>query len=121
MTDSPFPSVAILSNASLRALSHLLGQDLSPHRFRGNLWIEGTTAFEEFDWIGRRLRIGQAVLKVEKRITRCAATQVNPETGHPDADTLTALKAHYGHRDFGIYAVVTEGGTVNLNDKVTLL
>ena len=88
---------------------------------RGNLWIEGTTAFEEFDWIGRRLRIGQAVLKVEKRITRCAATQVNPETGHPDADTLTALKAHYGHRDFGIYAVVTEGGTVNLNDKVTLL
>lgn len=121
MTDSAFPSVAILSTASLQALSHHLGQDLSPHRFRGNLWVEGTAPFAEFDWVGRELQVGEAILKIEERITRCNATKANPETGQIDADTLGALETHYGHRDFGVYAIVTKGGTVNLNDKVTLL
>jgi hypothetical protein len=121
MTDSAFPSVSILSRASLRALSQHMGQDLSPHRFRGNFWIEGTAPFEEFDWVGRELQIGSAVLKVEERITRCNATKANPDTGRIDADTLAALDTHYGHRDFGVYATVTKGGIANLNDKVTLL
>jgi uncharacterized protein YcbX len=121
MTDSPFPSVSILSDASLRTLSQQMGLQLSRHRFRGNLWVEGTAPFEEFDWVGRELQIGEAVLKVEERITRCNATKANPDTGRIDADTLGALDSRYGHHDFGVYAVVTRGGTVILNDKVTLL
>lgn len=121
MTDSDFPSVSILGMASLRALSQRMGQALSPHRFRGNLWIEGTAPFEEFDWIGRRLRIGGAVLEVRERITRCRATMANPETGRIDADTLTALENGWGHSDFGVYAVVVEGGPVALQDGVALL
>ncbi|MFN3825906.1 MAG: MOSC domain-containing protein [Pseudorhodobacter sp.] len=120
MTDSDFPSVSILTAASLRALSQRIGQDLSPHRFRGNLWIEGTAPFEEFDWIGRRLHVGSALLEVRERITRCRATMANPETGRIDADTLTALETAWGHQDFGVYAVVVEGGEIALNDKVTL-
>ncbi|MFT7059734.1 MAG: hypothetical protein ACJASV_002246 [Pseudorhodobacter sp.] len=121
MTDSDFPSVSILSMASLRALSQRTGHDLSPHRFRGNLWIEGTTPFEEFDWIGREMRIGEAVLQVKERITRCNATKANPETGLVDADTLSALESGWGHRDFGVYAVVTQGGNLRLDDKANLL
>lgn len=121
MTDSDFPSVSILSHASLRTLSQKMRQELSPHRFRGNLWLEGTAPFEEFDWIGRDLQIGDAVLRVEERITRCKATTANPETGRVDADTLGALDQNYGHQDFGIYAVVTKAGEITLNDEVTLL
>lgn len=121
MTDSPYPSVSILADASLRALSQQMGQDLSPHRFRANLRVEGTSPFEEFDWIGQELQIGEATLKIEARITRCNATSANPETGRIDADILDTLAARYGHRDFGVYATVTKSGTIKLNDKVTLL
>lgn len=121
MTDSDFPSVAILSESSLAALSDFMGTQLSPHRFRGNIWFEGAAPFAEFDWLGREIRMGEAVLRVEARITRCLATTVNPETGLRDADTLAALQAGYGHRDFGIYASVIQGGSLGAGDEWTLL
>ncbi len=120
MTDSDLPALSILSQASLGALSERVGKPLSPHRFRGNLWIEGTAPFAEFDWIGRTLRVGEAELEVRERITRCRATMANPLTGEIDADTLGTLSAAYGHRDFGIYAVVTKGGRIALGDAVAL-
>ncbi len=120
MTDSDFASVSILSESSLKALSEQMGVALSPHRFRGNIWIEGAEPFGEFDWIGRNIRIGTAVLRIEQRITRCVATTVNPDTGLRDADTLAALQAAYGHRDFGIYARVVEGGSLAMGDDWTL-
>lgn len=121
MTDSPFPSVAILSDASLADLSRHMGQSLAHDRWRGNLWIEGAEPFAEFDWIGRHIRIGQAVLQIKERITRCVATMVNPMTGERDADTLGMLETIYGHQDFGVYAVVVEGGPVALGDAWRLM
>ncbi|MFN7268927.1 MAG: MOSC domain-containing protein, partial [Cereibacter sp.] len=74
----------------------------------------------EWDWIGRTLRIGQAELRIEERITRCRATSANPETGRIDTDTLGGLDAAFGHQDFGLYAVVSRGGTIATGDTVTL-
>ena len=121
MTDSPFPSVAILSDSSLADLSRHLGQPLAHDRWRGNLWIEGADPFAEFDWIGRQICIGQSVLQIKERITRCVATMVNPTTGERDADTLGVLESTYGHQDFGVYAVVVEGGPVALGDPWRLM
>lgn len=120
MTDSEFPSVSILSTASLADLSARMGQDLSPHRWRGNLWLDGAAPWAEFDWIGREIRIGGAVLRIEERITRCNATKVNPETGKPDADTLAALEAAFGHQDFGVYATVIQSGAIATGDEWSL-
>ena len=120
MTDTPFPSISVLSLTSLKILSQKLGQTLDPRRFRGNFWIEGLDPWEEFEWIGRTLRIGEAEMKVAERITRCLATAANPETGHRDADTLGALEEGWDHRDFGVYAEVTQGGTVHVGDPVTV-
>lgn len=121
MTDTPFPSVSILSLASNADLSARMGRDLSPLRWRGNLWIEGTEPWAEWDWIGRTIRIGEALLKIEERITRCSATTVDPATGISDADTLGALDAAFGHRDFGVYASVVQGGRVATGDAAVLL
>lgn len=120
MTDSDFPSVSILSTASLADLSARMGQDLSPHRFRGNLWLDGAGPWAEFGWIGRHIRIGGAVLKINERITRCNATKVDPETGQPNADTLAALDAAFGHQDFGVYATVVESGEIAQGDDWSL-
>lgn len=121
MTDSEFPSISILNLASLRDLSARMGIALSPHRFRGNLWIEGWEPWAEFDLIGRSLRIGDAVLEVRERITRCRATMVDVENGAIHGDTLAALQAFYGHKDFGIYAVATQGGEIAAGQEVTIL
>ena len=120
MTDSPFESIAVLGLSSLRALGQRMGRDLSPHRFRGNLWIEGTAPFEEFDWIGREITVGAARLRIVERITRCTATEADPATGRRDAPVLSALEEAWGHQDFGVYAVAVSGGTVATGDPVAV-
>ena len=118
-TDTPEPFVAVLNLASHRALMLRLGRDAggaSIHRWRGNLWLDGMAPWEEFDMIGRTIRVGDAVLTVEERITRCRATMGNPETGLADADTLGTLAEGWGHEDFGVYARVTEGGGIAPGD-----
>lgn len=122
MTDSDFPSVSILSNSSLAALARHMGRTtLSPHRFRGNLWVAGWAPWAEFSMIGKTLQIGTARLRIKEPITRCRATTADPETGRIDADTLGALESLLGRQDFGVYAEVTQGGTIALEDEVTVL
>lgn len=121
MTDVPEPYVAVLNTASNADLARRMGQDLSPHRWRGNLWLEGMAPWAEWDLIGRTLRVGGAELRIERRITRCKATTVNPDTGAEDADTLGALHAAFGHQDFGTYAMVTKSGPIALGDRVEVL
>lgn len=121
LTDVPDPFVAVLSVTSNRALGQRMGQTLSIHRWRGNLWLDGFSPFEESHWIGRKIRIGNAVLRIEEPISRCNATTANPETGRVDADTLGALEAAFGHRDFGVYARVIGGGHIHVGDRVELL
>ncbi len=120
MTDTDYPSVSIFGLASNRDLSARMGQDLSPCRWRGNLWIDGMQPWAEFDWVGRSIKIGGAVLQVQERIVRCKATTANPATGTIDADTLGALNTNFGHQDFGVYATVVIGGAIAVGDKVIL-
>ena len=118
LTDVPDPFISVLNLSSLRDLSRRMGQELSIHRFRGNLWLDGLAPWQEFDLPGREITIGAARLRVVERITRCVATCANPETGQTDADTLTALQAGWGHMDFGVYAQVIKGGTIATGDRV---
>jgi uncharacterized protein YcbX len=116
MTDSDFPSIAVLNLASLEALGARLGKRLAMERFRGNVWFDGLAPFGEFDLLGREIRVGEAVLAVRERITRCKAATVDPETGVSDADTLGGLRDGWGHQDFGVYAEVVAGGRIAVGD-----
>ncbi len=120
-TDSPFPSVSILSTSSLAALAEHIGTPLEQQRFRGNIWLDGAPAWAEWDWIGRTLHIGDVELEVRERITRCVATQIDTATGARTADTLAGLSSGWGHIDFGVYAVVTKSGAVAPGDEARVL
>ena len=121
MTDTGYASVSIKSLSSNAALGAHMGMDLSLHRWRGNLWIEGFAPFEELGWIGRKLRIGGTVLEIQEPVGRCKATTANPETGLVDADTLGALRAVVGAQDFGIFGIVREGGRIGPGDRVEVI
>ena len=121
LTDMREPYVSILSLSSLAALSAAAGRALSPHRFRGNLWVEGWESAAERDLIGRRLRVGEAELEVAMPITRCRATCANPETGREDHDTLATLTGLWGNTHFGVYATVVKTGDIGRGDSVEVL
>ncbi|MEM9395309.1 MAG: MOSC N-terminal beta barrel domain-containing protein [Pseudomonadota bacterium] len=121
MTDSPDPTLSLNNHSTHRAVSQKVGMPLDIRRWRGNVWLEGLGPWEEFEWIGRSLKLGEAELKVTERITRCLATATNPKTGIRDADTLGALEEGWEHRDFGVYAVVTKPGPIQEGDTLQLL
>lgn len=120
MTDAAFPSISILSDASRAALGAAAGNDLDQRRFRGNIWLDGLQAWDEWDWIGKYVKIGNAVLEVRERNTRCRATHSNPQTGAEDQDLLRVLDSNWGHRDFGVYSVCTTGGEICVGDEVSI-
>lgn len=120
MTDTDYPSVTLFNSASHRAVEQQLGQELSMKRWRGNIWVDGLAPWQEFNWLGRDVRVGDATLRIRERVKRCLATTANPETGLRDTDTLGALK-HWGHTDFGLYAEVIAGGDIATGNAVQLL
>ena len=121
MTDTDYPSVSLCNLASNNAVGSALGMDLSPLRWRGNLWLDGLEAWQEFDWVGKRLRVGQAEFEIKEPIGRCMATTSNPDTGQRDADTLGALQNNWGHKNFGIYGIVVKSGKIALGDELEVL
>lgn len=119
-TDSDFASVTLCNMSSHRAVEQRVGQPLSIHRWRGNIWFDGAAPWEEFDWMDREVRIGEAVLVPRERTDRCLATHNDPDTGLRDVDVLSALD-HWGHSDFSVRAEVVRSGRVRLGDEVTAL
>jgi GntR family transcriptional regulator/MocR family aminotransferase len=116
--DKPDNVLSLINLATVRSLAEQWGVEIDPLRFRANLYIDGAQPWEEFEWIGRTLRIGGATFRVDRRNGRCGATNVNPETGRRDLDIPGSLRAAFGHKDLGVYLVTAEGGTVEAGDLV---
>jgi uncharacterized protein len=110
--------VSIINLASVRAVENMVGAPVHPLRFRANLYVEGWPAWHEFDLLDRTLAIGGVRLKVVKRIVRCAAVNVDPDTAQRDLAIPPALQRRLGHADCGIYAEVIEGGVIKANDTI---
>jgi len=121
MTDTPFQSVSIMNAASHQAVEGQLGHALEQERWRANIWLDGLDAWAERDMIGQTIRIGTAELGVKENCVRCNHTKSNPNTGKRDVDTLAALDTGWGHQEFGVYAVVTKSGTLNVGDTAQVL
>jgi uncharacterized protein YcbX len=112
--------VSIINLASVAAVEGAVGAPIDPLRFRGNLYVQGWPAWQEFDLLGRTLAIGNVRLNVVKRIVRCAATNVEPRTGVRDLDIPKTLMQAFGHMDCGVYAEVIAGGSITTGDTVGL-
>jgi uncharacterized protein len=110
--------VSIINLTSVAAIETLVGAPVHPLRFRANLYVDGWPAWSELDLVGQEIAIGDTRLKVTKRITRCAATNVDPDTGIRDLQIPATLMRRFDHADCGIYARVVEGGEIEPGDVV---
>jgi uncharacterized protein YcbX len=111
--------VSIINLATLAAVETAVGAPVHPLRFRGNIYVSGWPAWSEFDLIGREIALGtDARLKIVKRIVRCAATDVDPDTGMRDLSIPQTLRQTFGHADFGVYGEVVTAGDIAVGDAV---
>ena len=111
--------VSIINLASVAAVQEAVRAPVNPLRFRANVYVKGWPAWHEFDLLGREIGLGGARLKVVKRIQRCAATEVDPDTGIRDLQVPRTLMRTFGHADCGIYAEVVGAGEVAIGDPVS--
>jgi MOSC domain-containing protein len=97
---------------------------LDPGRFRMTIEIEGVSApHEEDTWAARRVRVGDAVIRVDEPVPRCVVTTLDPATGLRDFPTLKVIRDYRGinaeqQLEFGVYANVVEPGVVSVGDPV---
>jgi uncharacterized protein YcbX len=116
--------VSLLSEASLKELARRSGHErVDGRRFRMLVHVAGTRPHEEDEWLGRRLRLGDVIVRVTQPDARCRMTTRNPDTGIKDFDTVRAIKDYRGlrngkHADFGVYADVERPGRVRVGDPV---
>jgi MOSC domain-containing protein len=120
-------AASLISRASLNRLAEQAGIDgIDARRFRMLIEIDGVPAHQEDRWIGRRLRVGEALLRMRGHVGRCLITSRDPDSARADLDTLDLLRAYRGDEEsaeplpFGVYGEVLEGGAVRMGDPVAL-
>jgi uncharacterized protein YcbX len=107
--DSQRGEITLHSRESLAAVAAAVRKpDLDEARFRTNIIVEGLAAWEEQDWIGRKVRIGAVELEVTRPKTRCLATHANPRTGERDLAVMQMLANG-------------RGGEIRIGDEVAVI
>ncbi len=97
--------------------------DHDPRRFRMLFGVDGIPAHAEDDWVGYRVRVGDAVVRVTSETGRCLVTSQDPDTGVPDMDMLQLIRETRPDDTgeplpFGVHGNVATPGAVRLGDPV---
>ncbi len=120
--------MSLISEASLRRLASAAEEDsIDARRFRMTVQITGVEAHEEDRWVGQRLSIGAAVVKLRGHVGRCLVTSRHPDKGEIDLPTLDLLRSYRTKVQsteplpFGVYGSVIDSGEVALGAAVSVL
>ncbi|HXH96195.1 MAG TPA: MOSC N-terminal beta barrel domain-containing protein [Gaiellaceae bacterium] len=118
-------AVTLVSQASLERLREEARSEeaVDGRRFRMLFEIDGVRAYEEDEWIGARVAVGDAVVSPVGDVGRCVVTTRNPDTGVSDLETLKVL-ARYRREGrteplpLGVHGTVVVPGRVRVGDPV---
>jgi uncharacterized protein YcbX len=118
-----FP-LMILSTSALRSLQQALPDSaIDVRRFRPSFVIDTGDAdgHPEFEWTGRRLGIGDAIVDIGAPCPRCVMVTREVTTDIPmDRGVLRHIVRHLD-QNLGTYATVATPGHIAVGDEVTLL
>ncbi|MFJ9927800.1 hypothetical protein SAMN04490357_7241 [Streptomyces misionensis] len=122
----PHAALHILTSTALRSLASALPDSaLDVSRFRPGMVLddvpdEGSTGYPEHGWIGRRMAIGELVLRFTEGCDRCVViTKETPSVPH-DRAVLRWVARELGNT-FGVYAAVETPGRVRAGDEARWL
>lgn len=89
-------------------------------RLRPNLVIGGVDGLAEREWLGQRMKIGEAIIEFAQLRGRCVMTTYDPDTQKKDP----AVLRHIVKKFDGTLALDTDiiqGGHINVGDPVELI
>ncbi|WP_051765600.1 MOSC domain-containing protein [Saccharothrix syringae] len=111
--------ISLLNLASVRDLAERAGVDgLDPRRFRANVLLDGLPPWAEEGLVDREFTLGGVRLRGTSRTWRCAATEVDPDTGRRDLPVVRMLNRAYGHEVMGCYAEVLSDGVLEVGGEL---
>ncbi len=119
-------AVSLVGSASVAKLADLAGVGVDSRRFRMLVEVSGLAAHAEDGWVGREVRVGDALVRMHGHAGRCLVTGRDPDSGVSDLDTLELLRSYRTRiattepLACGIYGEVIEPGAVRLGDAVAL-
>jgi uncharacterized protein len=111
-------SVSLLNMQSINDFQKKIDKKIEISRFRGNICIDGIKPWEEQEWVGKIIKINNVSFKVEKKIPRCVAINLKPQTDDNSLNLLQALKKSYNHFNMGIYLTVLDDGKIEVGNKI---
>tara|TARA_B100000401_G_scaffold141863_1_gene94199 strand:+ start:929 stop:1612 length:684 start_codon:yes stop_codon:yes gene_type:complete len=120
-SNNVFNSISLINLNSIKDFENKIEEDVEFQRFRGNLYVDGISAWEERNWINKIIKINNTSFKVEKNIPRCVAINLKPKTEDNSLNLLNSLKKTYNHFDMGVYLTALDDGNINVGDHVELI
>jgi hypothetical protein len=84
-------------------------------RFRANVYLDGVPGLTERLWVGREVRIGEAILGVRQVRGRCVMTTFDPDTLEQDIGVLEKIVDELGGRT-ALDCYVLRPGRVRVGD-----
>lgn len=120
--------VLLANTASLDAVNDWLleagAEPVPMTRFRPNIVVGGAPAWAEDDWLGRRIRIGEAWFRAATGCARCVVTTIDQETGERTGQPLKILGRHRRYDEGLLFAInlIPDApyGVVRVGDPVVL-
>ncbi len=119
-SDVAMKCLSVINLNSVRDLGRIANAEIDPLRFRANVYVDGLPAWAERNWVGKSARLGGANVRFVQETTRCAATNVNPMSGERDMHIPKLLQKTYDHANIGLYAEVTDAGSVSVGDHAEI-
>lgn len=115
-----FP-LSLITTQTIARLSQTVGVGLDVQRFRPNILVESVddAPFQEDDWVGSVVRIGELRMRVDQRDSRCVVITIDPVTTERNPSILRAV-ARDRQGCLGVYGSTVEPGRVALDDPVRI-
>jgi uncharacterized protein len=117
--------ILLTTTASMRRLADLLGapEEVDDRRFRPNIVVDtdtGLSGFVELEWVGREIRIGEAVIRVVEPCVRCPFTTL-AQDGLSFMPKVLHTISEAADRNFGVLCEVVTEGQTRTGDRVQLI
>ena len=112
----------LISRPTLRFVERVYGASVEPHWLRANFVIDlsGGKAFEEDEWIGRQIRIGDTLCDVVAPSSECVAVTERSDKSAGDLSMVEGLlKVRAGA--LGLQVRAARGQRIRVSDPVSLV
>ncbi len=115
----------LLTTAALDYMSAQSGEVFDHRRFRPSLLLEtlpGMEGIAEFNWVGKSLRIGEVLLKVESRTIRCSVPS-REQRNYGLVQNAKISKSLYleTNRYLGVNLTIAQKGMLRAGEEVELV